>query len=104
MVQGFARHEFSLYRRNGNPHTFLSKTEGHFLFSMESLEQENRRLRDRIAELEQQLNDKKLQTTFEKTDRLTNAEIRRYGRQLILPGFGISGKLLKENSVATDDL
>lgn len=61
---------------------------------MESLEQENRRLRDRIAELEQQLGSSKPQTTttFEKAERLSNAEIRRYGRQLILPGFGIPGK------------
>lgn len=64
---------------------------------MESLEQENRRLRDRIAELEQQLGSSKPQTTttFEKAERLSNAEIRRYGRQLILPGFGIPGKWLE---------
>ncbi|KAL1929094.1 hypothetical protein VTP01DRAFT_2153 [Rhizomucor pusillus] len=67
---------------------------------MESLEQENRRLRDRIAELEQQLGSSKPQTTttFEKAERLSNAEIRRYGRQLILPGFGIPAQLKLRNS------
>lgn len=31
-------------------------------------------------------------TPFEKVAALTNPEIARYGRQLILPGFGIQGK------------
>jgi adenylyltransferase/sulfurtransferase len=32
-------------------------------------------------------------TPFEKVAALTNPEIARYGRQLILPGFGIQGNL-----------
>ncbi|KAF9160542.1 Molybdenum cofactor synthesis protein 3 [Actinomortierella ambigua] len=33
------------------------------------------------------------ETPFEKVTKLTNPEIARYGRQLILPGFGIQGQL-----------
>lgn len=63
---------------------------------METLEQENQRLRQRIAELESQLESKpvKQQHSFQQVDRLSNPEIRRFGRQLILPDFGIEGMLL----------
>ncbi|KAJ8662138.1 hypothetical protein O0I10_001831 [Lichtheimia ornata] len=67
---------------------------------METLEQENQRLRQRIAELESQLESKpvKQQHSFQQVDRLSNPEIRRFGRQLILPDFGIEGQLKLRNS------
>ncbi|KAG0189923.1 Molybdenum cofactor synthesis protein 3 [Apophysomyces sp. BC1034] len=57
------------------------------------LAEENERLRQRIAELEAKLAAPEIPTDpalkpFEKVDQLTNAEIRRYGRQLILPHYG----------------
>lgn len=63
---------------------------------MDTLEQENQRLRQRVAELESQLESKPVnqQPSFQQADRLTNPEIRRFGRQLILPDFGIEGMLL----------
>lgn len=59
---------------------------------------EIQRLRERIAELEAKLNEADASTTqssnslpFHKVDRLSNSEIRRFGRQLILPDLGIAG-------------
>lgn len=55
--------------------------------SEDDLREEIRRLRARIAELEARSD------TFSAAESLTNDEIRRFGRQLILPGFGIEGTM-----------
>ena len=53
--------------------------------SEDDLREENRRLRARIAELEAR------SENFSAAQALNNDEIRRFGRQLILPGFGLEG-------------
>lgn len=71
---------------------------------MADLLEENARLRKRVQELEAEIERLKgkdnhesadppppLQQPFQRVARLNNAEIARYGRQLILPGFGIKG-------------
>ncbi|ORY91127.1 hypothetical protein BCR43DRAFT_498546 [Syncephalastrum racemosum] len=60
--------------------------------SEDDLREENRRLRARIAELEARSD------SFSAIQRLTNDEIRRFGRQLILPNFGVEGQLKLRNT------
>jgi adenylyltransferase/sulfurtransferase len=65
---------------------------------MTNLEEENARLRQRIAELEaaqkvpEPLTPNDKTTPFEKVDKLTNHEIYRFGRQLVTPNFGYECK------------
>lgn len=65
---------------------------------MERLEQENALLRQRIAELEASQNvpvaltEQDNASPFEHVDKLTNNEIFRFGRQLVVPGFGLECK------------
>lgn len=65
---------------------------------MEKLEQENALLRQRIAELEAKQNvpvaltEKDTASPFERVNSLTNQEIFRFGRQLVVPGFGLECK------------
>ncbi|KAF7725878.1 Molybdenum cofactor synthesis protein 3 [Apophysomyces ossiformis] len=71
--------------------------------STTDLAEENERLRQRIAELEAKLAAPQIPTdpvppVFEKVDQLTNAEIRRYGRQLILPHYGKEAQLKLRNT------
>ncbi|KAI7892066.1 uncharacterized protein EV154DRAFT_419373 [Mucor mucedo] len=67
---------------------------------MEKLERENALLRQRIAELEAAaaaaeaplpaaLTETDVTSPFERVSSLTNAEIFRFGRQLVVPGFGL---------------
>ncbi|KAI8141585.1 adenylyltransferase [Fennellomyces sp. T-0311] len=56
------------------------------------MEDELARLRQRVSELEAQLAEQHEDRPLEKQDRLNNDEIRRFGRQLILPEFGPTGK------------
>lgn len=66
---------------------------------MEKLQQENELLRKRIAELEAKqqvpvgLTETDTATPFERVDKLTNAEIYRFGRQMVNPGFGLESQL-----------
>jgi adenylyltransferase/sulfurtransferase len=65
---------------------------------MTNLEEENARLRQRIAELEaaqkvpEPLTPNDKTTPFEKVNKLTNHEIYRFGRQLVTPNFGYECK------------
>lgn len=64
---------------------------------MEQLERENALLRQRIAELEARqlpvaLEESDITSPFERVSSLTNAEIFRFGRQLVVPGFGLECK------------
>ncbi|KAH8552697.1 adenylyltransferase [Umbelopsis sp. PMI_123] len=69
-----------------------------------SLQEENEALKRRIKELEernqilQHAQEQNLIWPFPSADRLSNAEIRRFGRQLILPDIGISGQLKLRNA------
>lgn len=66
--------------------------------TMEDLQQENDALRQRIKVLESQLaesNDTPLLDPFETVAALTNPDIRRFGRQLILPRWGKASKHAK---------
>ncbi|KAI8373229.1 adenylyltransferase [Radiomyces spectabilis] len=69
---------------------------------MDQLQEENHRLRQRIQELESQLAEPKVETDnvppFQQVDKLSNAEIRRFGRQLILPHFGKAAQLKLRNT------
>ncbi|KAG0238942.1 Molybdenum cofactor synthesis protein 3 [Actinomortierella wolfii] len=74
---------------------------------LRQLEQQNEALKQEVAalRLEQSSLRKDVSTLqhdhttpFEKVAKLTNPEIARYGRQLILPGFGIQGQLDLRNS------
>lgn len=66
---------------------------------MSELEEENARLRQRIAELEaaqkvpEPLTVEDTALPFEKVDKLTNHEIFRFGRQLVTPNFGYECKM-----------
>ncbi|KAG2219854.1 hypothetical protein INT45_000741 [Circinella minor] len=65
------------------------------------MEEELKQLRQRVAELEVKLEEeqqKKSDQLFEKQNQLNNEEIRRFGRQLILPEFGPEGQLKLRNS------
>jgi adenylyltransferase/sulfurtransferase len=54
------------------------------------LTQENEELKKRLAQLEPV---ETVETTpFQPVDKLTNEEIRRFGRQLVIPNFGIESK------------
>ncbi|RUS19125.1 Molybdopterin-synthase sulfurtransferase [Endogone sp. FLAS-F59071] len=78
--------------------------------TMSDLLEENARLSKRVQELEAEIerlknNHKPADTPpppqrqpFQKVARLNNAEIARYGRQLILPGFGIKGQFALRNT------
>lgn len=67
---------------------------------MEKLQQENELLRKRIAELEAKeqvpvgLTETDKASPFERVDKLTNAEIYRFGRQMVNPGFGLECKVI----------
>ncbi|KAL0089918.1 Molybdopterin-synthase sulfurtransferase [Phycomyces blakesleeanus] len=67
---------------------------------MTSLAEENARLRKRIAELEAQLGPapQSAKGSFKKVDALSKEEILRFGRQLILPDFGIAKQLKLRNT------
>ncbi|RUS30612.1 hypothetical protein BC938DRAFT_479161 [Jimgerdemannia flammicorona] len=73
---------------------------------MNDLQEENVRLKKRIQELEAEIVRLKERREpvdfppqpFEKVSRLTSPEIARYGRQLILPRFGIKGQLALRNA------
>jgi adenylyltransferase/sulfurtransferase len=57
---------------------------------MEGLKEENERLKQRIAVLEGKLLDPlTLAEPFEPIEALTIEEIERFGRQLVIPNFGI---------------
>lgn len=64
------------------------------------LEAENEALRRQVQALRQEQTQQTAETSaapldpHEKVARLTNPEIARYGRQLILPDFGIHGKCI----------
>ncbi|KAG2201271.1 hypothetical protein INT47_006774 [Mucor saturninus] len=71
---------------------------------MEKLERENALLRQRIAELETAaaaaeaplpaaLTETDVTSPFERVSSLTNAEIFRFGRQLVVPGFGLESQI-----------
>lgn len=65
------------------------------------MEEELKQLRQRVAQLEAKLEEqkqKKSDPSFEKKDQLNNEEIRRFGRQLILPELGPEGQLKLRNS------
>ncbi|KAI9488935.1 hypothetical protein BDB00DRAFT_771595 [Zychaea mexicana] len=67
------------------------------------MEDELERLRERVSVLEAQLAKQQLQqqdraATFEIANQLNNEEIRRFGRQLILPEFGPAAQLKLRNS------
>ncbi|SAM01166.1 hypothetical protein [Absidia glauca] len=69
--------------------------------TIEDLQLENDALRQRIKVLESQLaesNDTPLQDPFETVAALTNPDIRRFGRQLILPRWGKASQLKLRNS------
>lgn len=69
-----------------------------------SLQEENETLKRRIKELEeknqclQHAQEQDFTWPFPSEDRLSNAEIRRFGRQLILPDVGMSGQLKLRNT------
>ncbi|KAI7902200.1 uncharacterized protein BX663DRAFT_512078 [Cokeromyces recurvatus] len=72
---------------------------------MEALQEENARLRQRIAELEEEkqnvplaLGPEDKAEPFKKVDKLTNEEIFRFGRQLVTPGFGYESQLKLRNT------
>jgi adenylyltransferase/sulfurtransferase len=68
--------------------------------TIEALQQENDALRQRIKILESQLaesNDTPLLDPFETVAALTNPDIRRFGRQLILPRWGKASKSDRSN-------
>ncbi|KAI8096313.1 Molybdopterin-synthase sulfurtransferase [Halteromyces radiatus] len=61
------------------------------------LQKENEALQQRIASLESELTEKTIQP-FETVASLTNPDIRRFGRQLILPKWGKDSQLKLRNS------
>jgi len=67
------------------------------------LEAENEALRRQVHTLRQEQTQQTVETPassldpLEKVAKLTNPEIARYGRQLILPDFGIHGMCLSSN-------
>ncbi|KAI8582516.1 hypothetical protein K450DRAFT_227519 [Umbelopsis ramanniana AG] len=69
-----------------------------------SLQEENEALKRRIKELEeknqflQHAQEQDFAWPFPSEDRLSNAEIRRFGRQLILPDVGMNGQLKLRNT------
>lgn len=69
-----------------------------------SLQEENERLKRRIEELErknkvlQETSNADLSWPFSPVDRMSNPEIKRFGRQLILPDIGMSGQLKLRNT------
>ncbi|KAI9278210.1 adenylyltransferase [Phascolomyces articulosus] len=64
------------------------------------MEDELKQLRQRVAELEAQLDQQQEANNvpLKKVDQLNNEEIRRFGRQLILPEFGPEAQLKLRNS------
>jgi adenylyltransferase and sulfurtransferase len=65
--------------------------------SIQSLEIEIKGLKEVLYRKEQALQELKESVTSN-TQKLTNEEIKRYSRQIIIPKFGVSSQLLLKNS------